>query len=370
MSFIPVSKPCLDLADTASILEAVESGWISSLGAFIDEFERKFADLVGVKYAVTVSNGTTGLHLALKALGIGMGDEVIIPDLTFVATANAVIHANAKPIMVDVCRESYCIDPQSIISALTPRTRAIIPVHLYGHPANMNVIMKIAEENNLLVIEDAAEAHGALLGETKVGAFGHCGVFSLYANKIITTGEGGVITTNSEELYKKLRHLRDHAMSKSKRYWHDEVGFNYRMTNIQAALGVSQINKISYFLDERAKILNKYKLALASSRVECNPHLIGATPVNWMVCVVVNGLKRTQRDLILSLMKEKDIDARPFFYPISMLPMYENVSNPISSELSESGLNLPTYVGISDEEIIRSAQIFLWALNESCGVVQ
>jgi perosamine synthetase len=361
---IPVSQPKLSQHEIDYVTDAMKSGWVSSLGAYIDAFESKFAEYCGTKYAVSVSNGTVGLHLALKALGIEEGDEVIVPDLTFVATANAVVMAQATPVIVDVCRDTYCIDPAEIIKAITPKTRAIIPVHLYGHSANMPVIMKIAREHNLFVIEDAAEAHGASIGKIRVGAFGNCGVFSFYGNKIITSGEGGMITTNDYDLYTRARLLRDHAMSKEVRYWHTEVGYNYRITNLQAALGLAQLEQIEYFLKCRSEIFHQYKRTLESQGVECNPS-VGSSPVNWMTCAVVDRLDRKKRDLVIGYMREQGVDARPFFFPMSMMPMYSNNNrnNPVSYKLSECGFNLPTFVGMTEEQVSKACTAFISALS-------
>src|SRR5271166_6478706 len=270
---IPVSQPALSQLEIDYVTDAMKSGWVSSLGAYIDAFEKKFAHYCGTQYAVSVCNGTVGLHLALKTLGVGEGDEVIVPDLTFVDTANAVVTARGIPVIVDVCRDTYCIDPAAIIKAITPSTRAIIPVHLYGHPANMAAIIDIAREHNLYVIEDAAEAHGASINGVRVGGFGNCGVFSFYGNKIITSGEGGMITTNDLSFYTKARLLRDHAMSKEVRYWHTEIGYNYRITNLQAALGLAQLEQIDDFLKYRNTLLLQYKEQLAPSGIECNPSI-------------------------------------------------------------------------------------------------
>jgi perosamine synthetase len=200
---IPVSKPSIGKNEIDNVTKAALSGWVSSLGPYVDEFEANFAAYCGTRYAVAVSNGTVGLHLALVACGVGSGDEVIVPDLTFVATPNSVRMAQASPIIVDIRRDTYCIDPEQIERAITSKTKAIIPVHLYGHPAAMISIREIAEKYGLKIIEDAAEAHGAEIAGAKVGSFGDCAVFSFYGNKIITTGEGGMITTNDEKLSKK-----------------------------------------------------------------------------------------------------------------------------------------------------------------------
>jgi perosamine synthetase len=361
---IPVSQPKLSRREIDYVMDAVQSGWVSSLGAYIDIFEHKFAEFCGTRYAVSVCNGTVGLHLALEVLGIGEGDEVIVPDLTFVATANAVRMARGVPVMVDVRRDTYCIDPEQIVRAITPRTRAIIPVHLYGHPANMPLIMQIAREHNLRVIEDAAEAHGAAIGGTRVGAFGDCGVFSFYGNKIITSGEGGMITTNDADFYARARLLRDHAMSKEIRYWHTELGYNYRITNLQAALGAAQLEQIGEFLAFRKNLLARYREMLAPHGIECNPG-VAADPVNWMVCAVVEGLDRNRRDGIIAAMRGRGVEARPFFFPMSMLPMYERRDNPVSYQLSECGFNLPTFVGMTDEQVSIACDAFLSALGKA-----
>jgi perosamine synthetase len=361
---IPVSQPALSQLEIDYVTDAIKSGWVSSLGAYIDAFEKKFAAYCGTQYAVSVCNGTVGLHLALEVLGIGEGDEVIVPDLTFVATANAVVTARGTPVMVDVCRDTYCINPAEIIKAITPKTRAIIPVHLYGHPANMPAIMAIAREHNLYVIEDAAEAHGASINGVRVGAFGDCGVFSFYGNKIITSGEGGMITTNDFNFYTKARLLRDHAMSKEVRYWHTEVGFNYRITNLQAALGLAQLERIGDFLEYRNNLLLQYKEKLEPSGVECNP-CAGADPVNWMVCAVVDRLDRKKRDAMIGHMRELGVDARPFFFPMSMMPMYSHRDNPVAYKLSECGFNLPTFVGMTENQVSKSCAAFLSALSKT-----
>ncbi|MBC7334373.1 MAG: DegT/DnrJ/EryC1/StrS aminotransferase family protein, partial [Actinobacteria bacterium] len=256
---IPVLEPSIGKEEIRSVLKAVKSGWVSSKGEFIEKFEKKFADYHRVKEAVSTSNGTTALHLALKSLGIEKNDEVIVPVLTFAATANAVIYCNAKPVFVDIHPKYWCIDPQKIEEKITEKTRAIIPVHLYGHPCDMDWITDIAEDHGLYVVEDAAESHGAEYKGKKVGTFGDIACFSFYGNKIITTGEGGMCITNNEELAKEMRILRDHGMRPDKKYWHDKIGFNYRMTNLQAALGIVQLKKLDKFINKKRKIAKIYR---------------------------------------------------------------------------------------------------------------
>lgn len=356
--FIPVSEPSITQKEIDYVTDAVKSGWVSSLGPYITEFEAKFADFVGTKYALTTSNGTTALHLALASLGIASGDEVIIPDLTFIATANAVAYTGAKPVMVDVDRETWCIDPEAARRAITTKTRAIIPVHLYGHPADMNAVNAVAAENGLYVIEDAAEAHGAEYRNKRVGSLGTCGVFSFYGNKIITSGEGGMITTDNEKLYEKAKLLRDHAMSKDKRYWHEEIGYNYRITNLQAALGVAQVERIEEIIYKKRLIFKWYKECLGGvDKIRLNPKAEWANNIFWMVCLVMemDGRLGKARDDLMARLKENGIDSRPFFYPVSQMPMYCNdkAVNSVAYDISERGLNLPSSVNLIKEDVAR-----------------
>lgn len=352
--FIPASEPSITKREIDYVTDAVKSGWVSSLGHYINEFEKKFAKFVGTKYALTTSNGTTSLHLALVSLGIKRGDEIIIPDLTFIATANAVAYTGAKPVMVDIEPDTWCIDPECIRKSLTEKTKAIIPVHLYGHPADMDAINEIAKEYNLYIIEDAAEAHGAEYKVKKVGSLGTCGVFSFYGNKIITTGEGGMITTNDEKLYERAKFLRDHAMSKEKRYWHTEIGFNYRITNIQAALGLAQLERIDSIINKRRQIFEWYNEFLGSmDGIRLNPEMNWAKNVYWMVCLLLDKDSQILRDELMLKLKEVMIDTRPFFYPMSQMPMYNNSDkvNTIAYDVSKRGINLPSGVNLDRGEI-------------------
>lgn len=352
MKFIPISQPSIGEKEIEYVTDAVKSGWVSSLGKYIDMFEEKFAVYCGTKYAVATSNGTTALHLALVSLGITAEDEVIIPDLTFVATGSAVKYIGAKVITVDIEEDTLCISPEAIEKAITSKTKAIIPVHLYGHPANMEEINKIAKKHNLFVIEDAAEAHGAEVNGKKVGSLSDAGVFSFYGNKIITSGEGGMITTNDEVLYKKMRYLRDHAMSKEKRYWHTEVGFNYRMTNLQAALGVAQFERIDELLAKKKEIFGWYQDGLKEVKgIKLNHQAPWAKNVYWMVCLELDGCSESQRDEFIQKLKNKNIDSRPYFYPVSDMPMYEYTDTPITHKVYQRGLNLPSYFDITKEQV-------------------
>ena len=353
---IPIAEPSLGNEELNNIVDAVKSGWISSKGKFIPEFEERFAQYCGVKYGVATSNGTAALHLALVALGIGEGDEVIAPTLTFVATANVVKYTGAKPVFVDSHPDYWCIDPTKIEKAITPRTKMIIPVHLYGHPCDMDAILNIAHKHNLYVIEDAAEAHGAGYKGKKVGSFGDIACFSFYGNKLITTGEGGMCLTNDEELAQRMRILRDHGMNPNKRYWHEVVGFNYRMSNIQAAVGVAQLEKLDRFIEKKREIAGWYSEGLKELKerelIKLHPEIPWARCVYWMYSILITDDFSLSRDGLMKELDEKGIETRPLFYPIHVMPPYKcNDKFPIAEELSRRGISLPSSVKLTRHDI-------------------
>lgn len=350
--FYPVSQPSIGDLEIAYVEDAVRSGWISSLGPYVDRFEAEFAAFCGTSHAVSVSNGTVAIHLALVALGIGPGDEVIVPDLSFIATANAVLMAGATPVFADIDAETLCVDAASAARAITPRTKAIMPVHLYGHPADMTAIGQVARDNGLLVIEDAAEAHGAEWDGKRVGSFGAAATFSFYGNKNLTTGEGGMITTNDGALAARLRHLRDHAMSKEKRYWHNELGYNYRLTNLQAALGCAQLERADAMLGRRREIFERYQASLAGRQdIRLNRTAPGALHSYWMICAEFEGLTAANRDGFIAALKDRGVDTRPYFYPMSAMPYLTAADTPVSHKVAQAGLNLPTYIDLQDGDI-------------------
>jgi perosamine synthetase len=355
---IPISQPFLSSKEEAYALDALRSGWISSIGPYIIEFEKAFAAYCGTEHALAASNGTTALHLALAALGIASGDEVIVPDLSFIASANAVAYTGATPVLVDIDPDTLCLSPRAVERAITPRTRAIMPVHLYGHPADMDAINAIAATRNLLVIEDAAESHGAKYKGKPTGGLGHCGAFSFYGNKIMTTGEGGMITTNDHDLYQKAKILRDHGMDPTRRYWYNERGFNYRMTNIQAAIGLAQLEQIDAFVAKRHEIAGWYRqLIHTSADVRLNHVADWASCCYWMVCLEVDAFDRPKRDRFIAALREKNVDSRPYFYPMSVMPMYADSTrlNAVSARKSQIGVNLPTYYALTRGQAERVA---------------
>lgn len=349
----PVAEPEIGEEELKNVVEAVRSGWISSKGEFIEKFEKSFSKYIGVRHGITTSNGTVALHLALVALGIGPGDEVIVPDLTFAATINAVLYTGANPVIVDINPDYWCIDTSKLREAITPRTKAIIPVHLYGHPCDMDEIMEISERYGLFIIEDVAEAHGAEYKGRKVGSFGHISCFSFYGNKIITTGEGGICLTNDDELAERMRILRDHGMNPKRRYWHETVGFNYRMTNLQAALGVAQLNKIDKFIEKKRKIAKMYAEELSQiNGIILHPEMSWAKCVYWIYSILINRRDITREEVAEKLEKQ-GIEIRNFFYPLHEMPPYLRYAKPpyIASEISRKGLSLPSSVKLTEEDI-------------------
>ncbi len=350
---IPVFAPWLSENVRRYVLDCVDSGWISSLGHYVGRFERDFAAFCEARHAVATSNGTTALHLCLVTLGIGPGDEVLVPDLTFVSTANVVRYTGATPVLVDANPRTWGMDPVAARAKITPRTRAMIPVHLYGHPVDMDPLLALAAAHGLDIVEDAAEAHGARYRGRRVGALGRIGAFSFYGNKIITTGEGGMVVTNDPALADRAAFLRDHAMDPRRRYYHPEIGFNYRMTNIQAAIGCAQIEQADAILARRKEIAAAYEIGLAGiSGLTRPPAEPWAENVYWMYSVQVEPAFGADRDAVRAGLRERGVDSRPFFVPLHELPPYrQDAPFPVASALAAKGINLPSGTGLLPDEI-------------------
>jgi len=355
-SLIPISNIVFEGNEEKYVLDGVRSTWVSSLGKYIDRFEDDFASFLGAKHAVSVSNGTCALLLALKALDVGPGDEVVVPSFTFAATVNAVMHAGATPVLIDCMPDHWNVDPAEFEKAITPSTKAVIPVHLYGHPCDMKSIMRIAKKHKIFVIEDAAEAHGAECEGKKVGAIGHIGCFSFYGNKVITTGEGGLCVTNNSLLDKRMRKLRDHGMSKKRRYWHEEVGFNFRLTNLNAAIGVAQLEQIGEKLARRLELANLYNTGIRTiPGLRIYSKSLHGKKIDWLYCVFVGDNFPLKRDPLIVKLKKYNIDARPTFYPAHLMPPYRqirkigNLGNSVNFGLS--GINLPLFPSLLDEDV-------------------
>lgn len=359
---ISVAVPSIGAKELEYAIDAIKSGWISSQGKYVNIFEEKFADYCGTKFGASVANGTAALHLALIILGIGKGDEVIVPALTYIAVPNAVTYTGAKPVFVDSEPSTWCIDPAKIEEKISPRTKAIIPVHLYGHPADMDLIMAIAKKHGLRVIEDAAEAHGAEYLPAgrhgkgrKVGGIGDIGIFSFYGNKIITTGEGGMLVTNNLAWHEKGQFLKNQAMSKEKKYVHSEIGFNYRMTNVQAAIGLAQLEKLDAFITQKRAIAQQYNQLLAGVKgISLPPEAAWAKNIYWMYSILVQDDFAVSRDELMAKLQTAGVETRPFFTCVHKQPPYLSHGHevlPVAEKLSLQGINLPSSVILTDKEI-------------------
>jgi perosamine synthetase len=361
---IPASEPVLAGREREYVLEALDSNWISSQGPFNERFERAFAAYVGARHALTCTNGTAALHLALVALGVGPGDEVICPALTYVASANAVRYCGATPVFVDVDATTWTLDPGQLDSVLTPRTRGIIAVHLYGRVARLNEISAFARTHGLFVVEDAAEAHGALHAGRRVGSIGDIGTFSFYGNKIISSGEGGMVVTDDDRLAELVGLFRGQGQDPRQRYWFTTIGFNYRMTNVAAAIGLGQLEQIEWHLARRSQVATWYAESLnGASDLE----LATGTDyggVDWMVGALVSP---DARDEVVEYLKEVGVETRPFFPALHTLPPYaaDGATFPVAERLSASGLSLPTSAALSRDEVEYVARALLVALADS-----
>ncbi|MDQ7837087.1 MAG: DegT/DnrJ/EryC1/StrS family aminotransferase [Thermodesulfobacteriota bacterium] len=356
MKMIPVMEPSFEGNEERYLMDALQSGWISSKGKYIELFEKGFAGFLGAKYAVAVSSGTTALHLALVALGIGEGDEVVVPNLTFAASANAVIHAGATPVFVDSMESHWNIDPKEVRKVISHRTKAIMPVHLLGYPCLMGDILEIAGEYSCFVVEDCAEAHGASINGKRVGSIGEIGCFSFYGNKIITMGEGGICVTDDQRLYEKMRILRDHGMNPLKTYWHDMIGYNYRLTNLSAAIGVAQLERLDEILEKRKSLRFVYYEELQGiSGLEFRYESPGEI-ADWLFPVFIDeNILDISRDELIVELKKRNIDTRPLFYPLHKMPPYRNFPRgggmPNSELFARSGILLPFYTMLEPEKI-------------------
>ncbi len=347
-------KPNLAGNELKYVSDCVETEWISSQGYYVTKFEELVGEYIGNPYAVAVSNGTVALHLALVSLGIGEGDEVIVPDMTFAASINAVLQAGATPVLVDVDEDTFNVSVSGIQKVITERTKAIMPVHLYGNPCDMDAINEIAEAHDLLVIEDAAEAFGSEYKGKKVGGLSDASTFSFYGNKTITTGEGGIIVFKSKEVYEHACILRDHGMRKDRRYWHDYVGYNYRMTNLQAAIGVAQMERIEKIIERKVAIADYYLQRFESIKEIEVPKLDFKDSLNtyWLFTFLLGG--NTDREEFRKYLSVKNIETRPTFISAHEMPPYRTLKRgevPNSKLISQRGVSIPSYIDLKDSEL-------------------
>lgn len=340
MQNIPIYAPFIGDTEKKYVNECLDTGWISSRGQFVSKFEDEFKRQIGVEHAVSVSNGTVALHVALMALGIGAGDEVIVPTLTYVASVNAIAHCNATPVFADSTYDTWQLDPESVRRQITPRTRAIMVVHLYGQACEMDAIVEIAREHDLFIVEDCAEAFGTLYKGKHAGGIGDIGTFSFFGNKTITTGEGGMVVSNDRTLIDRVAHLKGQGLAMHREYWHDVIGFNYRMTNIQAAIGLAQLECSHETIARKREIAHLYKELLKGVRVEVHSEAPSTRHSYWMNSILVDDVKH--RDPLRAYLAQAGIETRPLFYPVHTMPMYANSfrSHPVAERLARSGINL------------------------------
>jgi perosamine synthetase len=362
---IPLVQPIFDGNELEYVTDCIRTGWISSQGKYVRQFEGLFGEYVGCSNCLAVSNGTVALHLALATLGIGPGDEVIVPNLTFAAPVNAILYVGATPVLVDVDAKNMTMNPEEVKKAISTRTKAIIPVHLYGYPADMRKLMSLAKEFNLLVIEDCAEALGTKFNDVHVGNFGDAAIFSFFGNKTITTGEGGMLLFKDVSNLNRAKILRDHGMSPYKRYWHDEVGYNYRITNVQAAIGLAQLEKVKFFVERKRWIAREYEKRLSGASCLLLPtEDLGITNSYWLYTIVLLGDMASKRDEIIEGLKLRGIESRPIFFPVHEMPPYQKYAladecYSVSVGLSKAGISLPSSVYVTEEEIQRVCSALL-----------
>jgi perosamine synthetase len=352
---LPVCEPILEGNELAYLRECIETGWISGRGAFVARFEEAFAAACGVRHAVACSSGTAALHLALWTLGIGPGDEVIVPTLCIVSLPNAVRLCGAEPVFVDAERRTWNMDPADVAAKITPRTRAILAMHTYGHPCDMVTLRALARAHEVWLIEDGAEALGASIGSAPVGSLGDAACFSLYSNKLVTAGEGGVVTTDDPAVAQLLRKLADLGYEDEPDFWHRHVGFNYRITNLQAAVALAQVERLDTLLHMRLENARRYEEGLRDvPGLRLPPQTAGVRNVHWMYAVVVEDAFGISRDGLAAGLAARGIESRPFFIPAHLQPIYWDESKPalpVAEELMCRGLCLPSSTGLRPEEI-------------------
>ena len=351
----PVAKPDLSGNELAYVTQAVQSSWVSSQGEFLGRLESACREFLGAEHVLLCTNGTVALHLALIGANIGPGDEVIVPTLTYVASANAVHYCGATPVFADSLPDTWCLDPESVRRLITPRTKAIMPVHLYGQPCDMAALRDIAAEHGLALIEDAAEALGSRIDGRHVGTMGDFGTFSFFGNKLITTGEGGLVVCKRAEDLERITLVAHQGMNPERRYWHSVIGYNYRMTNVAAAIGVAQMERVADFLEHRVRLANWYFKRLRHQPTLTLPRDVpDTTHAYWMYGLLLR--EPALRDPLLRVMAERGIETRPFFYPIHEFPMYRDAPTdrgcPVAADVSRRGLCLPSYFALAESNVV------------------
>lgn len=367
MSFrYPVYIPELHGNEKKYVNECLDTTWISSRGKFVKKFEDEFAKYLSTPYATTVCNGTVALHLALLALGIKAGDEVIVPTLTYIATVNAISYVGATPVFIDSEKEFWQIDLDDIRQKITSRTKAVLTVHLFGGIFQIEELARLCKENNLFLIEDCSESIGSTSGGIHSGNFGDIATFSFFGNKTITTGEGGMVTSRSKQLIDKVAHLKNQGVSPQVQYWHDTIGYNYRMTNICAAIGLAQLENIDAILKRKKCIAKAYQKAFEGSSVLLQPEAVTTNHSYWMCSILLP--ENVNRDDLRSYLSGLGIETRPVFYPVHAMPMYSgfaaNQHFPVAEQLAQCGISIPSYPSLLEEDVVNIAGNLLKFVNK------
>ena len=366
-SIIPISKPSITEKEISYVTDAIENGWGSSCYNYIYSFQDAFKSYLNSKFCIATSSCTGAIHLALLSIGISEGDEVICPDITWIASVSPITYLNAKPIFVDINKKDWCIDPDKIEEAITSNTKAIIVVHLYGNVCDMDKIMTIAKKYNLYVIEDAAEALGSVYKGKKCGSIGDIGVFSFHGTKTMTTGEGGALVTNNDILFKNASVLNDHGRDSNlnKTFWMDKIGYKYKISNLQAALGLAQVERIDELVSRKREIFFNYKKLLENlDDVEMNYEDEFIINSFWMPTILIGENFNFCRDKLFDSFKDNNIDSRPFFFPLSSLPMFKKKENNISYKIYNRAFHLPSFHDITNEQQKKVIDVLISFLNK------
>lgn len=361
----PVYRPSLKGNELRYVSDCIESTWISSKGKYTDAFEEKFADYIHVAYATSVCNGTVALHLALLALGIQYGDEVIVPSFTYIASVNAIAYVGATPVFVDSLPQTWQLDCTDVERKITSKTKAIIAPHLYGHPCEMDSLLEICSKYGLYLVEDCAEAIGSRYKERFPGTIGDIAAFSFFGNKTITTGEGGMLTTNTKTLFEKAKKLKNQGLSDIE-YWHDTIGYNYRMTNICAAIGVAQLERIDEIMLGKLRIASIYRKVFENTPVEFHGQAENVLNSYWMCSILIPDAN--QRNGLREFLRQSGIETRPLFPPVHTMPMYRKFTSeilPVATDISRRGINLPSYPDLTDDDVCYIANLVVKFLREN-----
>ncbi len=355
----PVYQPSLKGNERKYVNDCIDTNWLSWQGRYVKEFEQGFASYINVGYASATCNATVALHLALVALGVGPDDEVIVPTLTYVASANAIIYCGAKPVFVDSLPDTWQIDPADVRRKITPKTKAIMAVHIYGHPCEMDELKTIAKENNLFLVEDAAEGFGSKYKGKYTGTFGDVSIFSFFGNKTITTGEGGMVVTNNKTIYDRVQLYKGQGLARYREYWHEVVGFNYRMTNVAAAIGLAQLERADELISKKIELARWYDELLADLPITLHSPVGDVVHTYWMYSILTRNAD--ERVLLRNYLKEHGVETRPVFHPVHTMPMYSGNYHPFSvaEDLGWRGINLPSYPDLSRADV-----------EEICGVIR